>query len=120
MSSQLFRLLLAGLVFLLAVPAGIAAQGATGRIEGRVIHAGTGRPLTGAQVIVQGTTLRSVSGTDGRYGIANVSAGTRAVTISHLGYATKTVIDVQVPAGGAANVDVVLAGAGRADRLRRA
>ncbi len=109
MHSQSFRLLAAGLLFLLVVPASLAAQGATGRVEGRIIHAATGRPLAGAQVMVPGTALRAVSEVDGRYGIANVPAGARAITVSHLGYAAKTVTGVQVPAGGAATLDVTLA-----------
>lgn len=108
MPSKLVRTALLLLALLLVHPWTGAAQGATGRIVGRVVDGGSGRPLTGAQVLVRNTTLRAVSGVDGRYVVANVPAGTQALVVTHLGYAAKTVTDVQVPAGGAAELDVVL------------
>ncbi len=96
------------LALLLALADGAEAQGAAGRIVGRVLDAGSGRPLTGAQVVVRNTTLRAVSGVDGRYGIANVPAGAQALVVTHLGYAAKTVTELVVPAGGAAEADVSL------------
>ncbi|MEW5929189.1 MAG: TonB-dependent receptor [Gemmatimonadota bacterium] len=109
MPSKLVRAGLLWVVLLLALPGRADAQDAAGRIVGRVVDAASGRALTGAQVMVRGTTLRAVSGVDGRYAIANVPAGAQALVVTHLGYAAKTVTDLRVPAGGAAEADVSLA-----------
>jgi hypothetical protein len=86
----------------------VAAQQGTGQVVGRVLDAATGRGLPNARVVVQGTTLGATAGVDGRYTLARVPAGTRAVVVSLLGYGTKTVTGVAVPAGAAVNVDVSL------------
>lgn len=89
-------------------PAPHAADSAPGRLSGRVLDAQTGRALVGAQVVVQGTQRGAASGVDGRYTIAAVPAGVHEVVVSRAGYAAKTVTGVQVPAGGAASIDVTL------------
>jgi outer membrane receptor for ferrienterochelin and colicin len=97
----------AALLSLAAAP--LAAQ--AGQIAGRVLDAATGRPVASARVAVQGLQLAANSGVDGRYAIAGVPAGARGVTVSALGYATKTVTGVQVPAGGSAPLDLALSAA---------
>lgn len=97
----------AAVLSLAAAP--LAAQ--AGQIAGRVVDAATGRPVAGARVAVQGAQLAANTGVDGRYAIAGVPAGAQGVTVSALGYASKTVTGVQVPAGGAAALDVSLSAA---------
>lgn len=92
---------------LLAAAADAAAQGA-GQIVGRVVDAATGRGLTGARVAVQGAPVAANTGVDGRYTLNGVPAGSRTLTVSLLGYGTKTVTGVEVPAGGSASMDVSL------------
>jgi TonB-dependent SusC/RagA subfamily outer membrane receptor len=59
----------------LALPAAVHAQG---EVAGTVVEAVTGRPIPGAQVVVEGTELGSATDAQGRFRIANV-AGERAV-----------------------------------------
>jgi outer membrane receptor protein involved in Fe transport len=92
----------------LAAPS-LAAQ--AGQVTGRVLDAATGRPVASARVAVQGLQLAANAGVDGRYTITGVPAGPRALTVSALGYATKTVTGVQVPAGGTATQDLSLSAA---------
>lgn len=87
----------------------LAAQ--AGQITGRVVDAGTGRPVAAARVAVQGLQLAANAGVDGRYTITGVPAGAQALSVSALGYGTKTVTGVQVPAGGAVTQDVSLSAA---------
>ena len=54
--------MLAGFV----LPTSSAAQGA-GRITGRVVDAESGRPLVGAQVGIEGSSVGTLSGVDGRF-----------------------------------------------------
>lgn len=93
------------LAFSLAA-APLAAQ--AGQVAGRVVDASTGRPVAAARVAVQGLQLAANAGIDGRYTLSGVPAGERTLTVTALGYASKTVTGVQVPAGGAATQDVSL------------
>jgi hypothetical protein len=87
----------------------LAAQ--AGQVTGRVLDAATGRPVASARVAVQGLQLAANAGVDGRYTLTGVPAGARALTVTALGYASKTVTGVQVTAGGTATQDVSLSAA---------
>ncbi|MGH8245787.1 MAG: TonB-dependent receptor domain-containing protein, partial [Gammaproteobacteria bacterium] len=78
--------LLAAAMFAALVPAGASAQ-ATGIIEGRVSAQGTGRPLAGAQVFVAGTTVGTVSLSNGTYRIVGAPARTVEVRARLIGFA---------------------------------
>jgi TonB-linked SusC/RagA family outer membrane protein len=71
-----------------------------GSITGRVFDASTGEPLASAQVVVEGTNRGAVTAGDGRFTIANVPAGTYAVTATYIGYGTERHQNVRVPTGG--------------------
>lgn len=94
------------LVLLCIVPAG--AQQGTGRIVGQVVDASNGRPLPGAQLMVEGTQAGSIAGLEGRFVLPNVPSGNQSVRFLMIGYATKTVSGVEVPAGGVAQLNVTL------------
>jgi outer membrane receptor protein involved in Fe transport len=94
------------LLLLSALPAG--AQQANGRIVGQVVDAQTGRPLPGAQLMVEGTQMGSIAGLEGRFVLANVPAGTVSVRALMIGYATKTISGVEVPAAGVAQLNLTL------------
>ena len=57
----------------------------TGRIVGRVVDATTQGPVVGATVLVEGTTLRTRTGTDGAYTILNVPAGAYVIRVEGAG-----------------------------------
>src|ERR1051325_11022738 len=59
----------------LVSPGRLAAQG---EVTGRVTDKTSGAGLAGAQVSVLGTTIRGLSGQDGRFRLANVPAGAAA------------------------------------------
>src|SRR6267378_2675844 len=88
------------LLALCARPA--AAQ--QGEVTGRVTDKTSGQALAAAQVAVVGTTIRAITGQDGRYRLANVPAGPATVRVSYIGYAT-TAQPVTVPAGGSAEAN---------------
>ncbi len=64
----------------------LAAQQAGGTIQGRVTDAGTGEPIAGAQVSVNGTGLGALSNTAGQYLINGVKAGRAQVRVTIIGY----------------------------------
>ncbi|HEV2130687.1 MAG TPA: TonB-dependent receptor [Longimicrobiaceae bacterium] len=97
------------LLLLLLSPAAAEAQTPEfGRILGRVVDGETGRPLPGAQLYLQGTRIGSLSGVEGRYILLNVPSGQQTLVVSFLGYTTKTITNVAVPAGGVVAQDVAL------------
>lgn len=86
-----------------AAPAPAPAQEA-GRIMGVVQAAETQRPLSGAQVFIQGTRMGALTNTQGRYLILNVPPGTHEVRVTIIGYSagSRTVV---VGAGETATAD---------------
>lgn len=84
------------------------AQGANGRLVGRIDEANTGRSLEGAIVQVQGTPLRGVTDEAGRYVINAVPAGNYRVAVDYVGY-VPAFFDVSIAAGQSATLDASLA-----------
>jgi len=76
----------------------IFPQGSRGKLTGKVTDFKTHEPLTGANVILEGTTLGAAADANGRYIILNVPAGTYKVTASLLGYGKvkKTEVEVEI------------------------
>jgi len=74
------------------------AQG-TGKIEGRVVDAASGRPLVGAQVTILGTHFGNITNEDGYYFINNVPAGLHDIQAQYIGYQPMTVAQQRVLAG---------------------
>jgi hypothetical protein len=101
-------LLLAALLLTTGVSARQTQQQSRGTIVGKVVDAETGQPLSGAQVLVVGTSRGSLSGVDGRYTITGVPAGQHSVRVMFLGHGEKVVEGIRVPSGGAVAQDVAL------------
>jgi len=68
----------------------------TGKITGRVIEEGTGLPLAGANVVVEGTVYGSAANVEGVYLITNIPAGTYNVAVSMIGYRQTTIRNIKV------------------------
>ncbi len=86
---------------------GLLAQGATGKIEGRVRDQ-AGAPIANAQVFIVGTAFNALTNPQGYYFINNVPAGTVAVRAAFIGYKSTQVGGVKVLAGQTGTVDVQL------------
>ena len=63
---------------------------AQGTVSGTVTEASTGDPLTGANVIVKGTTNGSITDFDGNFNI-NVEAFPTTLVVSSVGYTTQEI-----------------------------
>ncbi|MGQ0649219.1 MAG: TonB-dependent receptor domain-containing protein [Gemmatimonadaceae bacterium] len=98
------RLLLAGA--LTASATGADAQG-LGTIAGRILVDGTDQPVSSAQVFIVGTQMGSLAGSDGRFRILNVPAGTHQLRVVQLGMKPVTQ-PVTVTSGSTTNVDVTM------------
>jgi outer membrane receptor protein involved in Fe transport len=102
------RSLLSAFFLSLLVLAPLAAQG-TGRIIGRVVDAGQGAPIAGAQVEVVDTSIRAVSALDGRYTLPGVPAGPVSVRVRMIGFGPKTVTGIVVTSGQTVAQDISMA-----------
>lgn len=83
-------------------------SGTTGKIAGKITDKTTGEPLFGANIIVVGTSLGSVSDFDGLYTILHVSPGTYEVQVSYIGYRKVTISDVRVFIDQTTRIDIEL------------
>jgi outer membrane receptor protein involved in Fe transport len=88
-------------------PPAMAQGGASGTVSGTVTRRADGSRLSGASVSVQGTGISAFSGTDGRFTLQRVPAGSRTLLFRTLGYRPHTVA-VEVTAGANQTVDVGL------------
>lgn len=83
------------------------ASAQQGAVTGTVTDAGSGNPVSGAQVFVQGTELGTLTSQDGTYRLEGVPTGQQTVNVRLIGYerASQT---VNVSAGQAASADFQL------------
>ncbi len=88
------------------LPQAAQAQQTTGIVQGTV-RTTAGAPIAGADVIVEGTRIGTVTATDGRFVLTGVAPGSRTVRASLIGYAESTK-PVRVSAGQVATVDFQL------------
>lgn len=102
------RFLLAQLgVFVLCLFTGIVYAGEPAKITGKVTDKKTGEALIGVTIIVQGTGKGAVTDVEGRYAVA-ITPGTYTLDFKYIGYATKSISEVQVKNGSATSLDVIM------------
>lgn len=84
------------------------ATAQTGKITGTVLDAGSNETLIGATIILEGTTLGTITDFDGNYMIDKVPVGTYTVRCSFISYETKSVENVEVKADETVQIDFIL------------
>jgi TonB-linked SusC/RagA family outer membrane protein len=98
---------LAAVAVLLSVASLPLDAQATGTIRGRVVEAGTQRPLSGVQVMVAGTPRGTLTNATGDYLLPGVPTGQHRVRAQFIGY-TASEVTTTVAADQAARVDFAL------------
>jgi len=95
-------------LLLLAAPAVLCAQAATGTIRGKVTDVATGRGLADAQIQLVGTRLGTVSLASGDYTLSGVPTGARVVQFRRIGFQpiSRT---IQVVGGATATINAPMA-----------
>ena len=87
------------------------ALGEDGMLSGRVTDA-TGTPLPGANMILTGPSLEAPMGTaakaDGEYSFAGVNPGRYQLEVSHVGYRTASIADIELESGASKRLDIEL------------
>jgi iron complex outermembrane recepter protein len=80
-----------------------------GTITGRLVDTETSEGLTAASLLVEGTTVGTITDVEGNFNMLNVPSGTRTLVISYVGYQTTylevTVSDGQTTDLGSVNVN---------------
>jgi outer membrane receptor protein involved in Fe transport len=105
--------LLAGLaVFVLFAAAVPTAEAQTGKLTGIVLDAQSGVPLEGAQLVLQGTGITALTGSNGRYFLVNVPPGTYTLLVRRIGYSSAEVRNVFIAIDVTRTVDVELSPTG--------
>lgn len=85
-----------------------AADTGTAHILGRVLDEQTGRPVVGAEVSLEGTADRVISGGEGAFSFDRVAPGPNVVRVRHLAYGEQS-RGVALQAGSAYEVTIQLA-----------
>jgi hypothetical protein len=108
--ARILRALAVALLLLLSARVAVARQGpaAPGAITGRVLDKDTGRPVSGADVSVVGTTGRLRSDLDGRFRTGDLVPGLYVLVVRQLGYRPARLENVKVEPGRATPVTVTL------------
>ena len=70
----------------LVVSASTLQAQATGTINGRVVDAENGQPISAAQITISGTQLGRSTGDDGRFSLPNLTAGSKTLIVRRIGY----------------------------------
>jgi TonB-linked SusC/RagA family outer membrane protein len=89
------------------VPGAVSAT-EVGIVRGRVLEAGSQRPVADAQVSVVGTTIGTITNASGEFVLPRVPAGTRSLLVRRIGFGAST-REINVAAGGETRLDVTLA-----------
>jgi len=95
-----------GLAACLAPAASLAQS--TGVLQGQILEAATGEALPGASVRIDTLTIGAAADVDGRYRVTGIPPGTYRVTVSFIGFQSKTITGVTIDAGTATSLDVSL------------
>ncbi|MBD3222955.1 TonB-dependent receptor plug domain-containing protein [bacterium] len=86
----------------------LAATATAGTLQGRIVDKDSGEELIAADVLLIGTGLATQTDLEGYYSFADLAAGQYNVRVSYLGYNTRVVPEVEVPASGTRTLDIQL------------
>ncbi|MEZ4386558.1 MAG: carboxypeptidase-like regulatory domain-containing protein [Candidatus Krumholzibacteriia bacterium] len=85
---------------------GLSLAATAGDLVGTVLDQDTGEELIAVDVVLIGTGLFTQTDLDGRFFFTDLAAGAYNLRISYLGYNTKVLADVAVPADGEKQITV--------------
>jgi len=99
-------LLFAGLLGLLMAPPSAVAD-TSGKLTGKVVDQ-SGQPVTGANVVLVGTSIGGVANLDGVFTVLNVPVGIYDVRVGAVGYQARLVKGVAISAGQTTTLNITI------------
>ena len=84
------------IIYLILITPFLIYAGTTGKLAGTIKDAGTGEPLIGANVMIEGTNFGAATNAEGEYVILNISPGRYSVRYSFIGSETLLIQDVTI------------------------
>ena len=95
------------IIFLLFFPFFVYSQN-TGSLDGRILDNQNQIPLEGATVIIEGTSFGVITDENGYFNFQNIPTKSYNLTISFLGYKTKTIYNIILKSFGTPSIQVFL------------
>ncbi len=95
-------------LMIVALSTAFLGAGTSGKISGLVTEQGSGGPLIGCNVLVDGTSMGAATDADGYYNILNVPPGLYTLRFSMIGYQTKVMSNVMVASDLTSNISATL------------
>lgn len=96
------------LSFLVLLLHSTSFAGTTGKLSGKITDAKTGKPVIGANIIIEGTYMGAAADVNGYYYINNIPPGDYTIVISAIGYEKVVVKKVPIKIDLTYNLDVKL------------
>ncbi len=93
---QMKKTILSFLLVILLVDSYSMLGGTVGTLSGIVIEKGNRRPLSGANIILEGTQMGAAADLEGKFVIYNVPGGLYNVKVTMIGYQTQIIKNVRV------------------------
>jgi hypothetical protein len=87
----------------------LCASARAGTLSGTIEDEKTHEKLIGANVLVVGTNVGTVTDLDGRFVLDNVPAGTYSIRVSYMGYSAKVITGVEIKDGDATRLKIGIA-----------
>lgn len=87
---------------------GSAVFAQTGKISGKVSDGKTGETLIGVTVKIKGTTKGVSTDAEGKYVLGALASGKYTLEASYVGYALKSIADIEVKAEGVTVADITM------------
>lgn len=98
--TAVFLLLLLGTAF--------TAVAQSGRLEGTVLDARTGEPLTGVNIIIEELVMGAATDLNGYFTVINIRPGNYTVKATYIGFTTVTLTNVRININQTTTVDIRL------------
>ncbi|HET6681339.1 MAG TPA: SusC/RagA family TonB-linked outer membrane protein [Gemmatimonadaceae bacterium] len=92
-------------LFAALLPSALAAQ--SGTVRGRVTDASSGQPVANVQIVINGTSLGTLTSEVGAYSITAVPAGSQTIVARRIGF-TESRQQITVTAGQTSTVDFTM------------
>ncbi|MFN8209150.1 MAG: TonB-dependent receptor, partial [Bacteroidales bacterium] len=104
---QLFSRLIIRLCIVFHFAGSVVLTAQTGVIQGTITDARTGETLVGANILIQGTTVGTITDFDGNFRLSGLRQGNYNLVVSYISY-DQQILSAQVKDGASVNLNVSL------------